>query len=287
MFGRLEALRGSVNIFMYWNCLMHCLKIYLPFLTLTLGSLWDSSFVKTQNPWSQCRSPSAMAVISNSNFPGALETLVQINSLLFFVKNSFTPEEKWGVFSLYLQSTTHLDWGFPGGSAVETLPVKLETRDWSLGQRDPLEKEMTAHSSILAWEIPWTEEPGGLQSMGLQRVGHDWAAEHEVSRPHIRQRLLVVQVLVWSPLLLISLSVCFLLLPDPALAFGSRLLFLSQLSKHVWASLLLVDVTPALAQEPQLGAITAFARPGPSCCWKVTSSASFWFPSQQLCTVDT
>ena len=70
-----------------------------------------------------------MAVISNSNFPGALETLAQINSLLFFVKNSFTPEEKWGVFSLYLQSTTHLDWGFPGGSAVETLPVKLETRD--------------------------------------------------------------------------------------------------------------------------------------------------------------
>ena len=125
------------------------LKIYLPFLTLTLGSLWDSSFVKTQNPWSQCRSPSAMAVISNSNFLGALETLAQINSLLFFVKNSFTPEERWGVFSLYLQSTTHLDWDFPGGSAVETLPVKLETRDWSLGQRDPLEKEMTAHSSIL------------------------------------------------------------------------------------------------------------------------------------------
>ena len=41
-----------------------------------------------------------------------------------------------------------------------------------LGQEDPLEKGMTAHSSILAWEIPWTEEPGGLQSMGLQRVGH-------------------------------------------------------------------------------------------------------------------
>ena len=78
------------------------LKIYLPFLTLTLGYLWDSSFVKTQNPWSQCRSPSAMAVISNSNFPGALETLTQINSLLFFVKNTFTPEEKWEIFSLYL-----------------------------------------------------------------------------------------------------------------------------------------------------------------------------------------
>ena len=43
----------------------------------------------------------------------------------------------------------------------------------SPGQEDPVEKEMANHSSILAWEIPWTEEPGGLQSMGLERVGHD------------------------------------------------------------------------------------------------------------------
>ena len=48
----------------------------------------------------------------------------------------------------------------------------------SLGQEDPLEKEMAAHSSVLAEKIPWTEEPGGLQSMLLQRVGHDWAPEH-------------------------------------------------------------------------------------------------------------
>ena len=45
---------------------------------------------------------------------------------------------------------------------------------WSLGWEGPLEKEMATHSSILAWEVPWIEEPGGLQSMGLQRVGHDW-----------------------------------------------------------------------------------------------------------------
>ena len=45
--------------------------------------------------------------------------------------------------------------------------------DRSLGQEDPLEEEMAIHSSILAWEIPWTEEPGGLQSMGSQRIGHD------------------------------------------------------------------------------------------------------------------
>ena len=50
-----------------------------------------------------------------------------------------------------------------------------ETRVWSLGQEGPLEKEMAIHSSTLAWKIPWTEKPGGLQSMGSQRVGHDWA----------------------------------------------------------------------------------------------------------------
>ena len=47
--------------------------------------------------------------------------------------------------------------------------------DRSLSQEDPLEEDMATHSSILAWEIPWTEGPGGLQSMGLQCVGHDWA----------------------------------------------------------------------------------------------------------------
>ena len=50
-----------------------------------------------------------------------------------------------------------------------------ETQVRSLGQEDPLEKEMATHSSILAWRIPWTEEPGGLQSMGSQRIVYDWA----------------------------------------------------------------------------------------------------------------
>ena len=58
---------------------------------------------------------------------------------------------------------------------VEHLPTMQETRVQSLGQEDLLEKEMVTHSSILAWKIPWTEEPGRLQSMGLQRVGHDRA----------------------------------------------------------------------------------------------------------------
>ena len=63
--------------------------------------------------------------------------------------------------------------GSPGGSEVKNPPAMQEMQVWSLGQEDPLEKEMATHSSILAWRIPWTEEPGGLQSVGLQRVGHN------------------------------------------------------------------------------------------------------------------
>ena len=56
---------------------------------------------------------------------------------------------------------------------VKRLPAMREARVPSLGWKDPLEKEMATHSSTLAWKIPWTEEPGGLQSMRSQRVGHD------------------------------------------------------------------------------------------------------------------
>ena len=56
---------------------------------------------------------------------------------------------------------------------VKSLPAVWETQVQSLGQEDPLEKEKATHSSILAWRIPWTEEPEGLWSIGLQRVGQD------------------------------------------------------------------------------------------------------------------
>ena len=58
---------------------------------------------------------------------------------------------------------------------MKILPAKQETRLRSAGQEDPLEKGMATHSSVLAWEIPWPEEHGELQSMGWQRMGHSWA----------------------------------------------------------------------------------------------------------------
>ena len=67
---------------------------------------------------------------------------------------------------------------------VKNLPLPLQVTQemWvqSLGEKDPLEKDMATHSSILAWKIPWTEEPGGIQSMGLPRVRHDLVTEHAI-----------------------------------------------------------------------------------------------------------
>ena len=80
---------------------------------------------------------------------------------------------------MYMESNQYLSvptvyWGASlMAQTVKNLPAMQETQVQSLGQEDPLEKEMATHSSILAWSIAWTEEPGGLQSMGSQRVGHD------------------------------------------------------------------------------------------------------------------
>ena len=68
--------------------------------------------------------------------------------------------------------------GFPGGSAVKNPSAKKEKQVLSLGWENTLEKEIATYSSILAWEISWTEEPGTRQSMGLERVGHNLAAKY-------------------------------------------------------------------------------------------------------------
>ena len=67
--------------------------------------------------------------------------------------------------------------GFPGGSVAKSLPAKQEMQVPALGREDLLEKAMATRSSILAWETPCTEEPGGLQSTGSQRDGHGWSTE--------------------------------------------------------------------------------------------------------------
>ena len=88
-------------------------------------------------------------------------------SLCAFVYTVFSPDQLSESFPL---------WGdFLTSQMVKNLPPVQETWVWSLGQDNPPEKGMATHSSLLAWKIPWTEEPGRLQSMVLQRVRHDWA----------------------------------------------------------------------------------------------------------------
>ena len=76
------------------------------------------------------------------------------------------------VFAIYFIAS----WVSLVAQTEKSLPTMQDTWIWSLGQEDPLEKELAAHSSILAWEIPQTEEPGGLQSMGLQ-TSQTWLSD--------------------------------------------------------------------------------------------------------------
>ena len=82
---------------------------------------------------------------------------------------------------------------------VKNLPEMGGTRVWSIGWEDPLEKGMATHSSLLAWRIPWTEEPGGLQSMGLQRVRHDLAINTLLGYNWHRVKLSSARVLTHVP----------------------------------------------------------------------------------------
>ena len=98
-----------------------------------------------------------------------------------------------------------------------------ETWVWSLGWEDPLEKEMATHSSVLAWIIPWTGEPSGLQSTGLQRVGHDWATSLHFFKhlSTVISFLLIVKLMIQSEHLFSFFVNC------PASKFGSAFSVLS------------------------------------------------------------
>ena len=98
-----------------------------------------------------------------------------------------------------------LPWASLVAQMVKSLPAMRETQVQSLGQKDPLEKEMATNSSILAWKIPWMEKPGGLQSMGLQRVRHDWVTDTN----HLRISLETnSEITVTSPQLFLIIINC-------------------------------------------------------------------------------
>ena len=88
-------------------------------------------------------------------------------------------------------------WAFLIAQLVKILPAMQKTGFQYLCQENPLEEGMATHSSVLAWEIPWTEEPGGLQFMGSQRVGHDWAIKPPPGPDQIPSLKLHTEHRVW------------------------------------------------------------------------------------------
>ena len=126
----------------------------------------------------------------------------------------------------FLRSTSCITWSKPtphqgngdwvgpyfdyGSGSGGNVPAMQETRVWSPGSKDPLEKGMTTHSSILAWRIPWTEEPGGLQSMGSQRVEHDWAKNTFTFFQSAQWKNSVLQIPEHNHILHLEISLCLL-----------------------------------------------------------------------------
>jgi len=101
-----------------------------------------------------------------------LDMIISAKSLLpHNIMFSGSRDQKVGIFG------NHYLYEILGGSVVKNPPAVQEMQVRSLGWKDPLEEEMATHSSSLAWEIPWTEEPGRLQSTGSQTVGHDLATK--------------------------------------------------------------------------------------------------------------
>ena len=90
------------------------------------------------------------------------------------------------IFFFFFFSLMSSLWGFPGGTVVKNPPANAGDASLILGQEDLLEKEMATCSSTLPWKISWTEEPGGLQSMGLQRIRNNWECAHTHTHTHMQ-----------------------------------------------------------------------------------------------------
>ena len=133
-----------------------------------------------------------VSCLTTSNLPWFMDLTfhVPMQYCSYSIKTCFyftSPIHNWVLFlfgsipSLFVELFLHwypVAYWAPTNLVAQTvkhLPTRQEIWVWSLGGEDPLEKQMATHSSTLAWKIPWTEESGRLQSMGLQRVEHDWA----------------------------------------------------------------------------------------------------------------
>ena len=169
--------------------------------------------VSRQEHWSGLPSPSPMhesekwkqscSVMSNSSRPHGLKptrllhpwdfpgksTGVGCHCLLHICMSHYNTKQK--IIIGHRNYTVLCNLTSLVAQTVKHLPTTRETWVRPLGREDPLEKEMATHSCILAWKIPWTEEPGRQQSMGSQRVRHDWATSHTRMQPQKEDSFLV------------------------------------------------------------------------------------------------
>ena len=155
-----------------------------------------------------------------------------------------------------------------------------ETWVWSLGWEDPLEKEMATHSSILAWRIPWMEEPGGLQSMASQRVGHDWATSLYFSPAKPRYKSERWMRVFWE----FSLSPSVI----PGRCLPWVLLFLTYHSprwKEIWTEWgVLLPFCPSL--EPDLGILSSHSYLSLSIILSRVDPTLVWFVVLNKCLLN-
>ena len=100
---------------------------------------------------------------------------LEISLYLPYLDKACTQHQSSKAARSYFLNCVPILWAFLEAQMVNNMPAIQETQLRSLGWEDPLEEGMATHSSILVWRIPWTEEPGGLQSIWLQRVRHDWS----------------------------------------------------------------------------------------------------------------
>ena len=159
--------------------LTYCMELIIYKLLLMDNEQWNWAVITTGN---YCYSNQNLVLIKVlvSQSSCTLEPFIRMVGLGQLERNVHQSSQKACLFQRF--SVFYLV-----AQMVKNPPAMQETWVWSLGQEDPLEKEMATHSSTLAWIIPWMEESGGLQSMGSQRVRNDWATKHSNPRGSVGQ----------------------------------------------------------------------------------------------------
>ena len=164
---------------------IHCPGGFLPLASSLISFSFPTSFREISSPHPTVSTLPVSSMLLGVGVGGWGESWSLLN-LAFPIWERFLLSFIWlsgfPVFLLGIFYLDHLYFIYPVvAQTVKHPPAVWETQVRSLGWEDPLEKEMPTHSRTLAWKIPWTEEPGRLQSMGLQRVGHDWATSFSLS----------------------------------------------------------------------------------------------------------